>query len=173
MPVPAFARLLALGLCCGLAGLHSTASAQFSEDPFVQVTAKIGGCPEPAPPSYKETTDAAYQLRFEAHTRAERGTSCYLSGRCRLPNSYLYDKEIIPRVQKFILQERRFENTSVWIAGQRRWVYLQGCVKSRAQAAEMVQAVRMVDDVERVVDELFVLGRATPPYRLARQQENR
>jgi hypothetical protein len=141
------------------------ALAQDAEDPFVQVTSRIAGCPEPAPPSYKDTADAAYQARFEAHTRGERGTSCYQSGRCRLPNSYLYDKEIIPRVQRFIRQDSRFAETSVWIAGQRRWVYLQGCVKTRAQADDMVNVVRTVDDVERVVDQLFVLGKAKPPYR--------
>jgi hypothetical protein len=147
--------------------LLPVAIAQDVEDPFVQVTSQVAGCPEPAPPSYKDTADAAYQARFEAHTRGERGTTCYQSGRCRLPNSYLYDKEIIPRVQRFIRQDNRFAETSVWIAGQRRWVYLQGCVTTRAQADEMVKAVQTVDDVERVVDQLFVPGKAKPPYRQA------
>ena len=162
-------RFLGVALCGAFAILHSAANAQSDEDPFVQVTASIGGCPEPAPPSYKDTADAAFQARFEAHTRGERGTSCYQSGRCRLPNSYLYDREIIPRVQKFILQDKRFADTSVWIAGQRRWVYLQGCVKTRAQAEDMVRAVQTVDDVERVVDELFVPGRGKPPYRVPKR----
>ena len=42
-------------------------------------------------------------MRKEAHVRAQHGGSCYRSGRCRLPNSYLYDKEIIPRVRQFIV----------------------------------------------------------------------
>lgn len=139
-------------------------------DPFLPVTASIADCPEPAPPSYDDTADAAFQARFEAHARGERGTSCYQSGRCRLPNSYLYDKEIIPRVQRFLRQDTRFADTTVWIAGQRRWVTLQGCVRDRAQARAMVQAVQTVDDVERVVDQLFVPGRGQPPYRLAKRQ---
>jgi hypothetical protein len=152
---------------CVLIAWPAQVPAQPTGDPFLQVTTSIAGCPEPAPPSYADTADAAYQARFEAHSRSERGTSCYQSGRCRLPNAYLYDKEIIPRVKRFILQDPRFADTSIWIAGQRRWVYVQGCVKTRRQAIDMVRAVQTVDDVERVVDELFVPGRGTPPYRLA------
>lgn len=149
-----------------LAVLTSMAAAQTpTGDPFVQVTDRIAGCPVPAPPSYADTADAAFQARFEAHSRGERGTSCYQSGRCRLPNAYLYDQEIIPRVQRFLRQDTRFAESSVWIAGQRRWVMLQGCVRDRAQAQAMVQAVQTVDDVEKVVDQLFVLGHGKPPYK--------
>jgi hypothetical protein len=63
-------------------------------DPFLQVTQALPGCPAPRPPGF--TTE---EVRKEAHVRAQHGTSCYRDGRCRLPNSYLYDKEIIPRVQ--------------------------------------------------------------------------
>lgn len=164
MPPPLRSILWSLVLC---SAATSPAHAQTpTGDPFVQVTDRIAGCPEPAPPSYEDTADAAFQARFEAHTRGERGTSCYQSGRCRLPNSYLYDKEIIPRVQRFIRQDTRFAESSVWIAGQRRWVYLQGCVPSRAIAQRLVQAVQTVDDVEKVIDELYVPGRGKPPYRL-------
>jgi hypothetical protein len=160
-----------LVLALGALAVPSSAQPVPTGDPFVQVTSILPGCPEPAPPSYKDTAEAAYQARFEAHSRGERGTSCYQSGRCRLPNSYLYDNEIIPRVQRFIRQDKRFAESSVWIAGQRRWVYLQGCVKTRAQADAMVKAVQTVDDVERVVDELFVPGHGKPSYRLAQPKK--
>ncbi len=159
-------RLAFVLLCAAAPAVAQTPTG----DPFEQVTAQIPGCPVPAPPSYDDTADAAFQARFEAHSRGERGTSCYQSGRCRLPNSYLYDKEIIPRVQRFLRQDARFAVSSVWIAGQRRWVMLQGCVRDRAQARAMVQAVQTVDDVERVVDQLFVLGHGKPPYKEATQQ---
>ena len=42
------------------------------------------------------------EMLAQSHVRAERGATCYRMGRCRLPNSYLYDKEIIPRVKKAI-----------------------------------------------------------------------
>ena len=59
------------------------------------------------------------EMRAEAHVRAERGTRCFQSGRCRLPNSYLYDKEIIPRVKQAILVDGRFSDTSIWVQGRR------------------------------------------------------
>jgi osmotically-inducible protein OsmY len=95
-------------------------------------------------------------MRTEAHGRTERGTRCYESGRCRLPNSYLYDKEIIPRVKKAILADGRFAATSVWAQGQRRWVWLKGCVRSEAQRRALERLVRELDDVESVINQLVV-----------------
>jgi osmotically-inducible protein OsmY len=94
----------------------------------------------------------------ESHWRAERGTSCFQAGRCRLPNAYLYDKEIIPRVQKAILVDGRFSETSIWVEGQRRWVWLKGCVRSQDQSASVEQLVRNIDDVEAVINQLVVIS---------------
>ncbi len=98
-------------------------------------------------------------MRAEAHVRAERGTRCFQSGRCRLPNSYLYDKEIIPRVKLAIVADGRFSETSLWIEGQRRWVWLKGCVRTRAEAEALERLVRSIDDVEAVINELVVKHR--------------
>ena len=122
-------------------------------DPFVQVTSDIESCPVPSPSLYTQE-----EARAQSHYRIERGTSCYQSGRCRLPNSYAYDPDIIDRVQKFIRQDSRFTNTSVWIEGQRRWVKLMGCVNSDAQRAELESAVRLIDDVENVISAVHVVG---------------
>jgi hypothetical protein len=121
--------------------------------PFLQVTGAIASCvpPEPTRLSPQEAVAAS-------HYRAERGTSCYQSGRCRLPNSYWYDQEIIPRARKAILVDGRFANTSVWVEGQRRWVWLKGCVADASQAAAMEQLVRSMDDVEAVINQLTVSG---------------
>jgi len=89
----------------------------------------------------------------------ERGTRCFLSGRCRLPNSYLYDKEIIPRVEKAIIADGHFADTSVWAEGQRRWVSLKGCVRRKEQAKALEQLVRQLDDVEAVINQLVVKQR--------------
>lgn len=128
--------------------------ANFFNDPFVQVTHGIAACPVPPGPLITEA-----ERRTESHYRAERGTSCYQAGRCRLPNAYLYDSEIIPRVQKAIHADGRFADTSVWAEGQRRWVWLKGCVRSAEQAAALEQLVRQIDDVEAVINELHI----TPP----------
>lgn len=132
------------------------------DDPFVQATSALPGCPVPAPPGMTEE-----EMRAEAHVRAQHGTSCHRSGRCRLPNSYLYDKELVPRVAQYIRRDGRFEGTSVWLLGERRLVTLMGCVGSREQAEAMEKAVLLVDDVMGVVNLLDVGTAAQPRYRTA------
>jgi hypothetical protein len=133
------------------------------DDPFVQVTAAMPACPPPVAPLLTEE-----QMRREAHQRAERGTSCFRAGRCRLPNAYLYDREIAARVVKAITADSRFADTSVWIEGQRRWVWLKGCVAREEQKQALEQLVRTIDDVEAVIDQLQVgTTAAPPPYRTA------
>lgn len=134
-----------------LATSQAQEKANFFNDPFVQATNGILNCPTPPGPLMTQ----AQRLK-ETHYRAERGTSCYLAGRCRLPNAYLYDKEIIPRVKKAIEADGRFTDTSVWALGSRRWVWLQGCVRSKAEAQTLQQLVRAIDDVEAVIDEMVV-----------------
>ena len=134
-------------------------------DPFVQVTAAIAHCPVPEGPLYTEQ-----EVREQQHERTQHGTSCYTSGRCRLPNSYQYDAEIIPRVQKYIQYDPRFADTSVWVLGQRRIVTLKGCVQSVEQGRLLEQSVGLVDDVMGVVNQLAVPGvtKGPAPYRVAR-----
>jgi hypothetical protein len=133
------------------------------DDPFLQVTSALPGCPAPRPPGFTDE-----EVRKEAHVRAQHGTSCHRVGRCRLPNSYLYDKEIIPRVQQTIRMDGRFDDTSVWVLGERRIVTLMGCVKTKEQAEQMEQAVRLVDDVMGVVNYLMVGTTGKPKYETAK-----
>ena len=63
----------------------------------------------------------------------------------------------MPRVQKAIRVDGRFTGTSVWAEGQRRWVWLKGCVRSAEQSSAMEQLVRQIDDVETVINQLVVL----------------
>ncbi|HEX2547376.1 MAG TPA: BON domain-containing protein [Ramlibacter sp.] len=133
------------------------------DDPFLSVTSAVPGCPVPRPPGF-----TAQEVRQEAHVRAQHGTSCYRSGRCRLPNSYLYDKEIIPRVQQYLRQDGRFGDTSVWVLGERRIVTLMGCVRTREQAEQMEKAVLLVDDVMGVVNQLMVGTGGKPKYDIGR-----
>ncbi len=128
-------------------------------DPFLSVTSALAHCPVPEGPLY-----TAAQVRAQTHGRAERGTTCHYWGRCRLPNAYLYDKEIIPRVATFIQRDDRFRDTSVWILGQRRWVYLKGCVATQEQSDQLEKEVRLIDDVEAVINELMVGTKGQPPY---------
>ena len=132
-------------------------------DPFVQVTSAMPGCPVPEGPLYTEA-----EVRELAHTRSQHGGSCHRVGRCRLPNSYLYDAEIIPRVQRYVREEGRFDDTSVWVLGERRLVTLMGCVQSAEQARALEKAVELVDDVMGVINLLQVgTERSVARYPLA------
>ncbi|MGH8688484.1 MAG: BON domain-containing protein [Burkholderiales bacterium] len=146
--------LVGLALLLANGAFAGDERANYFNDPFLQATSGIADCPVPKGP---EITKA--QMTGEAHSRTDRGTSCYLAGRCRLPNSYLYDKEIIPRVKKAILASGRYAGTSVWAMGQRRWVWLRGCVRSKKESAALEQLVKDLDDVEAVINELVVRER--------------
>ena len=156
-----------LAACLAAALVATAAPAQqrrnVFDDPFLQVTSALPGCPVPRPPGYTPE-----EVRQEEHVRAQHGTSCYNSGRCRLPNSYLYDREIIPRVRQFLQRDGRFDDTSVWILGQRRIVTLMGCVRTPQQARQMERAAQQVDDVSGVVNELMVGTGEQPRYEVDR-----
>ena len=167
--VRAIARRGPLLVLCLVATAHADGPAPARtnafNDPFVQVTAAIAHCPVPEGPLY-----TGQEVREQQHERTQHGTSCYTSGRCRLPNSYQYDAEIIPRVQKYIQYDPRFADTSVWVLGQRRIVTLKGCVQSVEQGRLLEQSVGLVDDVMGVVNQLYVPGKSPGPvgYRVAR-----
>jgi len=131
-------------------------------DPFVQATHAIAACPPAEPPLLTPA-----EVRAQSHLRVEKGTTCYYYGRCRLPNAYLYDREIIPRVARFIQLDDRFANSTIWLLGERRWVYLKGCVASAEQASALEAEVRLIDDVEAVINELMVGSDGKPPYAVA------
>jgi hypothetical protein len=147
------ARALAALLFAAIAthGAWAAEKKNFFDDPFVRVTAGVADCPIPEGPLITEE-----QMHAEAHVRTERGTRCFQAGQCRLPNAYLYDKEIIARVKKAVEYDGRFADTSVWALGQRRWVVLQGCVRRKSDAEALEHLVRGIDDVERVVNQLVV-----------------
>jgi BON domain len=156
------AGLLASALAAA-APLYAQERRNAFDDPFVQVTAALPGCPLPEGPLYTEQ-----EVREVAHVRAQHGGSCYQAGRCRLPNSYLYDKELIARVQKYLRLDGRFNDTSVWLVGERRLVTLMGCVASREQSEAMEKAVWLVDDVMGVINLLTVGTQGKPRYPVAR-----
>ena len=169
--MPLSLPLLAVG-ALALAGLLSAAlPAQAQDartnafnDPFLRVTSAMPGCPVPEGPLYTEA-----EVRELAHVRSQHGGSCHRVGRCRLPNSYLYDAEIIPRVQRYIREDGRFDDTSVWVLGERRLVTLMGCVQSAEQARALEKAVELVDDVMGVVNLLQVgTERSAARYPLAK-----
>jgi hypothetical protein len=160
-------RILTHAALAAAVGLGGNASGDerrnVFDDPFIAVTTGLPGCPVPEGPLYTEA-----EAREAAHDRSQRGVSCHLAGRCRLPNAYLYDKEIVPRVRIAIEADGRFAKTSVWALGQRRVVWLKGCVASADDAISLERIVRHLDDVEGVVNELMVGTAGKPPYAVAK-----
>jgi hypothetical protein len=130
------------------------------DDPFFQVSAGLPACPVPLGPLL-----TADEQRREAHERIERGTSCWLAGKCRDSNAYRYDKPLAPQVEAALKSVPGIERSSVWVTVRRRWVFLEGCVATSAQLAQLERAAREVPDVEAVVPALSV-GREAPRYRL-------
>ncbi|SAK50631.1 hypothetical protein AWB75_01418 [Caballeronia catudaia] len=121
------------------------------DDPFLRVSSAIADCPAPRGPFETEQ-----EWLDETHYRIERGNSCWIAGRCRLSNSYEYDKEIAQSVTRRLnslnasLQWR--EKTSLWLTLQRRFIYLDGCVSRDFDTARFVSALGETADVEKVID---------------------
>lgn len=128
-------------------------------DPILQITRGMPSCPQPEEPLYTEQ-----EYINLAHERSQRGVSCWLAGRCRLSNGYLYDAEIVPRIDIAVHQTSAYDQTSVWALGQRRRVWLRGCVQTEAQSKELEAIIRHIDDVEDVQNELMVGDQGLPAY---------
>lgn len=153
-PSTLFVALLFLALGHPAASGQSTGAHAL--DPFAQATHGHLPCATPARPVL-----SAQNIQEQEHVRTQHGYSCYASGRCRLPNSHLYDAELLPRLVQYLGQDQRFADSVVWVGVQRRLVTLAGCVTSPEQAVKLEQAALLVDDVMGVINVLQVVP--TPP----------
>jgi hypothetical protein len=146
-------------------------------DPFEQVTRGYPACPEPLGPRMTEAQKND-SLVSQTHARAERGTRCHQEGRCRLPNSFMYDKHIMAEIAPKLRADRSLASSSLWLTGQRRWVFLQGCA-TPAQTRRAEALIRAQPDVELVITETWApvtpgpshsrkgtVPRTLAPYRL-------
>jgi hypothetical protein len=155
-----FAVLLAALACASWAGPPERRN--WFDDPFFQITSGLAGCPAPRGPLLTQE-----EQRREAHDRIERGTSCWLEGRCADSNVYRGDQALGAKVKAAMEALPGIADTSVWVTVQRHWVFLQGCVASPQQAARLEEAAKSVDGIELVVPALDVgIGRP-PRYPLA------
>jgi hypothetical protein len=142
---------------CALAAVAPLVAAQsmLQLDPIAQATSGDAACPVQPPPLLTQQ-----QARVEAHVRVERGLRCAMEGKCEAGGAYRRDPEINARIRDLIAADRRFAATSVWVTTSRKWVTLQGCVRTGAQRKALVAFVAHAPDVERVFDELRVANRA-------------
>jgi BON domain len=123
-----------LGLAC--AG-EAEPPGTYLLDPFAQATAGLDGCPPVAAPVLDDQ-----QMRAQAHSRAERGTSCCLAGTCECGGPYKHDAEINDRVVRAIRGEKRVRDTAVWVTTTRGFVTLQGCVRGEAQKSVLERVTK-------------------------------
>ncbi|HEV8255557.1 MAG TPA: BON domain-containing protein [Casimicrobiaceae bacterium] len=120
-------------------------------DPFAQATDGYASCPPAKPPALTEQ-----EMRVQAHGRAERGTSCCLAGTCECGGAYRRDPEINDRVIAAIRGEKRLRDTRVWVTTTRKFVTLQGCVRSATQKKALERLVKRQLDVAIVWNETTV-----------------
>ena len=127
-------------------------------DPFAQATHGDATCPEQQPPLLTPE-----QARTQAHARVERGLRCAMEGKCEPGGAYKRDPQINEQVRAAIAGDPRFVNASIWLTTSRKWVTLQGCVRSEAQRRALIRLVAKQPYVERVFDELKTrTGRGGP-----------
>ena len=129
-------------------------------DPFLQATAGRP-CPAPLGPAYTEAG-----RRVEAHSRLERGTTCWLAGLCAEPNAYRYDAANATAAAAALRGDPALAGTTLWLTAQRRFIYIEGCVADAVQAARAEELVKALADVDRVIPALALPGEK-PPYALA------
>jgi hypothetical protein len=141
------ATILAVLAQCALADPART----YQLDPFAQATTGYAGCPAVPPPLLDEQ-----EMRTQAHSRAERGTSCCLAGTCPCGGAYSKDFEINAAVVAAIVADASLAGSSVWVTTTRRFVTLQGCVRSARQKRLLEQRVKAVSGVELVWNETAV-----------------
>jgi hypothetical protein len=125
-------------------------------DPFVLAIAGRP-CPAPLGPAYTEAARVA-----ESHSRVERGTSCWLAGRCAEPNAYRYDAANAQAAVAALQAESSLATNAIWVTAQRRLIYLEGCVADAAQATKAEAVAKAGPDIDQVIPALALPGERTP-----------
>lgn len=133
----------------------------FFNDPFFQISSSIQDCPMPVGPFM-----TAEQKLAAAHHRAERGTTCWLEGKCDRPSSYDYDQDIAGSFKGqlgTIKQSLVF--TTLWVTVQGRVVYIEGCVQNQKFGRELEAFAMALPFVQIAVAKVWS-GETTEPRRM-------
>lgn len=143
-------RSLVVLLTC-IASAYAAGQNLVQLDPFVQATSGDPRCP-----AVQARLVTQEEAQTQAHARVERGTRCAMEGTCEPGGAYRRDPEINDAVRTAIAADKRFADTSVYVTTSRKWVTLEGCVRSNAQRKTLVGFVAKQPRVERVFDSLRV-----------------
>ena len=143
--------LFALASALAILNAKAEEPRTYQLDPFAQATDGYAACPAAKPPVLTEQ-----EMRATAHQRVERGTSCCLAGTCECGGAYKRDPEINDRIVAAIRGDKRFRVTSVWVTTTRKFVTLEGCVRSAMQKNALGRLVKHQPDVAIVWNETTV-----------------
>ena len=135
----------------------------FFNDPFFQVSNALPQCPLPAGPFITLT-----EKQRQTHHRAERGTSCWLAGKCDKPNSYAYDQDIAEALKLAFAKRNPAPDSALWITVQGRVVFIEGCVKNLRQSKALETLAMQVPDVQQAVALIYSGHPKRAPYVLRR-----
>jgi hypothetical protein len=130
------------------------------KDPFFQISDAIPECPKPAGPFVTEEQRIA-----DAHHRGERGTSCWLAGKCDRPTSYDYDRDIAKAFREALGKNNPFsKNSTLWVTIQGRYVFIEGCVDDKSLSAKIEHFASALPYVQIAVAHVRSDPKAEPPY---------
>ena len=145
-------------VCAGLGAAEPLKLNPFN-DPFIVATAGGRSCPVPLGPAYTEA-----QVLEQSHHRAERGTTCWLEGRCAEPSAYRGDARIAQAVATALQADRGLADTRIWVTVERAFVTLEGCVNDVTQAQRAEEIAKVIEGVHLVLPMLSSRGEP-PRYR--------
>lgn len=133
------------------------------DDPFFQVSSAIAHCPVPLGPLMTEA-----ERRVQAHSRAERGTTCWLAKQCERPNDFAYSADIAEGLRTMVAANaKRFQKTTLWFTVQGRVVFIEGCAADRRAGPAIEALVMKQPDVKQAIARVRH-GRSGPaPYKTA------
>lgn len=127
-------------------------------DPFFRISNEIANCPMPRGPYTTEK-----QRLAEAHHRAERGTTCWLVGKCDRPTSYDYDEDIAVAIKQSVARDNPFPLSTLWGTVQGRVVYVQGCASNKI-AVQVEKYLMDQPYVEIAVAKIMTTSDSEAPY---------
>lgn len=143
------------------AGAQDAPLKNWFNDPFFALSRDMEQCPVPRGPFMTEA-----EMKAESHSRIERGTTCWMTGRCKEPNAYLYDTGIGEAIRVQLKDDSLPHGSSLWVTVKRRFVWLEGCVADPASVAALEAKLKEAPDVERVLVNVMHGTDGKPPYPL-------
>lgn len=135
--------IVAVGIPALAATPEGELRLNYFNDPFFKVASGISDCPEPLGPRVTEQ-----ERNLQSRHRAERGTTCYLTGECDKPNAYAYDSQISEVIAERWGNDAVRASMSIWVTVQARVVYFEGCADAALDIIALESFARSISGVQ-------------------------